>query len=65
MMNRLPNYADDFSQDRRRGSTAEGTDIRLLGPLSCFVLGFVAGLVAMLLFADTNILRYYVINAFH
>ena len=43
MMNRLPNYADDFSLDRRPGSAAESRDNRMLGPLSCFVLGFVAG----------------------
>ena len=60
MSSRLPRFADDV--DRRPGAAAE-TEFRL-GPLSCFVLGFVAGAIAILVFGDTNILRYYIITAF-
>lgn len=60
MSSRLPNFADDV--DRRPGAAAK--DEFRLGPLSCFVLGFVAGAVAILVFGDTNILRYYIITAF-
>ena len=62
MMSRLPGFADD--SDRRVGRAKEEKDFRL-GPVSCFVLGFVAGIVAIFVFGDTNILRYYIINSLH
>ena len=61
-MSRLPKFADDVSSDRRPG-TSKDNDVRL-GPLSCFALGFVAGVAAILVFGDTNILRYFIITAF-
>jgi hypothetical protein len=61
-MSRVPRFADDVALDRRPG-TAEDSEFRL-GPLSCFVLGFVAGVIAISVFGDTNILRYYIITAF-
>jgi hypothetical protein len=61
-MSRLPKFADDVAADRRPG-TVENGEFRL-GPLSCFVLGFVAGIVAILVFGNTNILQYYIITAF-
>jgi hypothetical protein len=63
-MSRLPTrFADDVPSNRRPRA-AQDSEFRL-GPLSCFVLGFVAGVAAILIFGDTNILRYYIINAFH
>jgi hypothetical protein len=62
MSSRLPGFADDVASDRRP-RPAEDSEFRL-GPLSCFVLGFVAGAIAILVFGDTNILRYYIITAF-
>ena len=63
-MSKIPiKFADDVATDRRFGN-AKDDEFRL-GPLSCFVLGFVAGVVALLVFGDTNILRYYIINALH
>ena len=61
-MSRLPKFADEVPSGRR--SDTADTEFRL-GPLSCFVLGFVAGIAAILVFGDTNILRFYIINAFH
>ena len=61
-MSRPPKFADDVSSDRLLG-TAKDSEFRL-GPLGCFVLGFVAGIAAILVFGDTNILRYYIITAF-
>ena len=60
-MSRLPKFADEFSD--HRPATVKDSDFRL-GPVSCFVLGFVAGITAVLVFGDTNILRYYIITAF-
>jgi hypothetical protein len=60
-MSRILKFADDVSRDHRPDKDG---DFRL-GPLYCFVLGFVAGIIAILVFGDTNILRYYIINAFH
>ena len=61
-MSRPPKFADDVSSDRRP-RPAKDSEFRL-GPLSCFLLGFVAGIAAILVFGDTNILGYYVITAF-
>jgi len=61
-MNRIPKFADDVSLARR--AAAKDSEVRL-GPVGCFVLGFVAGVAAILVFGDTKILRYYIITAFH
>jgi hypothetical protein len=61
-MSRPPKFADDVSSGRRPGVAKDG-EFRL-GPLGCFVLGFAAGIAALLVFGDTNILRYYIITAF-
>ncbi len=57
-MSRLPKFADDVS------NRPPAKDEFKLGPFGCFILGFVAGVAALLVFGDTNILRYYIITAF-
>jgi len=58
----IPNFARDLPPDRQPAGATD-TEFRL-GPLACFALGFVAGIAAILVFGDTNILRHYVITAF-
>jgi hypothetical protein len=60
-MSQLPKFADNVSADRRRGAAKDG-EFRL-GPLWCFLLGFMSGAAAIWIFGDMSILRYYVITA--
>lgn len=59
-MSQIPKFADDL----RPIDTGRDSEFKL-GPMGCFMLGFVAGIAALLVFGDTNILRYYIITAFH
>lgn len=63
MMSSLPKYADELTRSARRPVGTKDAEFKL-GPLGCFALGFVAGIAAILVFGDTNILRYYIITAF-